>query len=107
MDKNPSYNELQRDKIRTVFWVAFPQGIKNENEHYITYSSTMIAKTKKKAWKLLLKYNGAFIEKLYVTKHYGTRSIYIISRTEDMHLNFNELWDKYSNLPEIKIGELK
>ena len=97
--------KLKRDKIRTVLWVIFPQGIVKKHGSGILYSGYLSARTLKKAWKLLLKYNGADIERLYETKHYGRRSISLISRIDDQKLNQDELWDMYRKFKEVNLDE--
>ena len=110
MKNSPSNRQLKRDKISLYYEIVLPQGVRsfsktNSEIFYTSYSNRIGSKTKKKALKLLEKYNGAFIEQMLLTKHYKTWCIGRIYRHNEINLSDDELWDKYSKYPEVILGK--
>lgn len=99
-DKKYTWGDVRKNNPRILYWVIFPQGIEEHHKKYSSYSSMMVAKTFKKAWKLFYKYNGSHIERM-VQCDLGRWMIKSFCRQEDVNLSDNDLFDKYAKLPKI------
>jgi len=92
--------DIRMENPRIVYWIMFPQGVQEKNKFGTMYSSMMIAKTFKKAWKLFKKYNGSELQRL-IECDLGRWTLRSICKQEDVKLTDTELYEKYKGLPEI------
>lgn len=100
--KKYTIHDLNKNNSRLVYWIIFPQTIVKIRPGYRSSDTIMTARTKQKAFKKLEKYNGAYIEVL-IKCDLGRWLINCITKREDGKLSIEQIWDKYSTLPEIKL----
>jgi hypothetical protein len=95
--------DIRRANPRIIYWVIFPQGVVKKTKDCDSFCNLMVARTLKKARRLASKYNAAEIQKM-IQCDLGRWQIASIVNNGDNNLTDDELWNKYKDLPEIKIG---
>jgi hypothetical protein len=98
--------QIRRANPRIVYWVYFPQGIERYQFQsqtgytVVEISGLMRAKTLKKALKLALRYNSAWIERIVVCD-LGQWPVKVHTRG---HRPVEELYAEWRKLDRVRIG---
>jgi hypothetical protein len=91
------------------YWVTIPSGIHHyhtqdelNNDDWYMSQSVLECDSKRKAFELMDKYNGAYAEKM-IYKNNKRYAKWLYTRPEDNKLSYDELWDKYYTGKRIQI----
>jgi hypothetical protein len=93
-EKAHSLADIKKHNSRIVYWVVFPQGIIKKRKGYTVSSNMMIAKTRKRANKLVQKYHGAIVQKC-IECDFGRWILEELWDSEYPGVDYDTLWNIY------------